>query len=59
VFYPAAFVTGLIVLASLYRDYFVHTNPGLSVRTLLVCTLLMIVLSVGLLADLIEKRSRL
>jgi glycosyltransferase involved in cell wall biosynthesis len=59
VFYPTAFVTGLLVLASLYRDYFVHANPGLSVRTLLVCTLLMIVLSVGLLADLIEKRSRL
>jgi glycosyltransferase involved in cell wall biosynthesis len=59
VFYPAAFVTGIMLLVSLYRDYFVIEPHGLSVRTLLVFTTLTIVLSVGLLADLIDKRSRL
>jgi glycosyltransferase involved in cell wall biosynthesis len=59
VFYPAAFVTGIMLLVSLYRDYVVIEPHGLSVRTLLVFMTLTIVLSVGLLADLIDKRSRL
>ncbi len=58
VFYPVAFVTGVMLLASLYRDYFVIAR-GLSLRSVLLFTIVMIVLSVGLLADLIEKRSRL
>jgi glycosyltransferase involved in cell wall biosynthesis len=58
VFYPVAFLTGVLLFASLYRDYFVIAR-GLSLRSVLLFTIVMIVLSVGLLADLIEKRSRL
>ncbi|MBK8177498.1 MAG: glycosyltransferase family 2 protein [Planctomycetes bacterium] len=59
VFYPIA---GLILLAlcgSLYYDMFVEEPPNLADKSVLLFVLFVQVLAVGLLADLIEKRSRL
>ena len=57
VFYPVAGLILLGLLASLYYDVFVEKNLG--DKSVLLFVLLVQVLSVGLLADLIEKRSRL
>jgi glycosyltransferase involved in cell wall biosynthesis len=59
VFYPLAFMTGLLLFISAYRDFFVSNYTMLSAHSLLLFIVLMNVLSVGVLADLIEKRSRL
>ncbi|MFO1008694.1 MAG: glycosyltransferase family 2 protein [Planctomycetota bacterium] len=60
VFYPVACVVGLGLLASLYYDILVlWPDPNLSDKTVLLFVALVQVLAVGLLADLIEKRSRL
>ena len=59
VFYPLAFVVGLGLAASLYYDCFVLQPANLTDKSLLLFITLMHVLSVGLLADLIEKRSRM
>ena len=59
-FYPVACVVGLGLLASLYYDILVlWPDPNLSDKTVLLFVALVQVLAVGLLADLIEKRSRL
>ncbi|HUR28567.1 MAG TPA: glycosyltransferase family 2 protein [Planctomycetota bacterium] len=57
VFYPVAGVLLVGLMASLYYDVFVEKNLG--DKSVLMFVLLVQVLSVGLLADLIEKRSRL
>jgi glycosyltransferase involved in cell wall biosynthesis len=59
VFFPAAFVIGLALLGSLYVDVFVTSPPNLSEKTILCFVALIQVLTVGLLADLVDKRSRL
>lgn len=59
VFYPVAFALGLALLGSLYYDIFVVTPPNLSDKSVLMFVAVIQVLSIGLLADLIEKRSRL
>lgn len=58
VFLPAAFALFLCLLASLYYDLFMQ-DPNLGDKTTLLFVALVQVLSVGLLADLIEKKSRL
>lgn len=57
VFYPLALVLGLAFLALLFHDVVIDRNLG--DKTVMVFVALMQVLSVGLLADLIEKRARL
>ena len=60
VFYPVAFALFLCVGASLYYDMFLDpTAPNLADKTVLLFVALVQVLTVGLLADLIEKKSRL
>jgi glycosyltransferase involved in cell wall biosynthesis len=59
VFYPVAGVILLGLMASLYYDMFVESPPNLADKSVLLFVLLVQVLAVGLLADLIEKRSRL
>ena len=59
VFYPAAFLVLACLLGSLYYDVLVLPEPNLSDKTVLLFVALVQVLTVGLLADLIEKRSRL
>jgi glycosyltransferase involved in cell wall biosynthesis len=59
VFFPAAFVLGLALAGSLYIDVFVTSPPNLSEKTILCFVALIQVLTVGLLADLVDKRSRL
>ena len=59
VFYPIAFVIGLGLLGSLYHDVFLEPSPNLGDKTVLLFVAVVQVLSVGLLADLIEKKSRL
>lgn len=59
IFYPAAFVVALALIGSLYYDILVIVPANLSDKTVLLFVGLVQVLSVGLLADLIEKRSRL
>ncbi len=59
VFYPVAGVILLALLGSLYYDLFVESPANLGDKTVLLFVLWVQVLSVGLLADLIEKRSRL
>ena len=59
VFYPVAGVIAAGLLASLYYDIFVEKPPNLGDKTVLIFVMLVQILSVGLLADLIEKRSRL
>ena len=59
VFFPAAFVIGLALAGSIYVDVFVTSPPNLSEKTILCFVALIQVLSVGLLADLVDKRSRL
>jgi len=57
VFYPVAAVVGLGFTASLLWDVFIDRN--LADKTVLLFVALVQLLSIGLLADLIEKRSRL
>lgn len=59
VFYPVAGVILLGLLGSLYYDIFVEKPANLGDKSVLLFVLWVQVLSVGLLADLIEKRSRL
>jgi glycosyltransferase involved in cell wall biosynthesis len=59
VFYPVAFVIGLGLAASLVYDATLPTGPNLSDKTVLLFVAFVQVLSVGLLADLIEKKSRM
>jgi glycosyltransferase involved in cell wall biosynthesis len=59
VFYPIAFALGVLFLASLGYDLFVEDPPNLGDKTVLMFVALVQILSVGLLADLIEKKSRL
>jgi hypothetical protein len=59
VFFPAAFVIGIALAGSIYVDVFVTSPPNLSEKTILCFVALIQVLSVGLLADLVDKRSRL
>ncbi len=59
VLYPVAGFVLVALLASLYYDVFVISPPNLSDKTTLLAMAMMHVLAVGLLADLIDKRSRL
>lgn len=59
VFYPVAFAVGVLFLGFLGYDLFIESPPNLGDKTVLLFVALVQVLSVGLLADLIEKRSRL
>jgi glycosyltransferase involved in cell wall biosynthesis len=59
VFFPIAFVFGVGLAGSIYYDLFVTSPPNLSEKTVLFFVALVQVLSVGLLADLVDKRSRL
>lgn len=59
VFYPVALALFLLLLASLSYDLFYLETPNLGDKTVLMFVAFVQVLSVGLLADLIEKKSRL
>lgn len=59
VIYPVAGFVLVLLLASLWYDVFVVSPPNLSDKTTLLAMAMMNVLAVGLLADLIDKRSRL
>ena len=59
VFFPIAFVFGVGLTGSIYYALFVTSPPNLSEKTVLFFVALVQVLSVGLLADLVDKRSRL
>jgi glycosyltransferase involved in cell wall biosynthesis len=60
IFYPVAFLLLLGLGVSLYYDFFMsRTAPDLGDKSVLLFVALVQVLAVGLLADLIEKRSRL
>jgi len=59
VFYPIAAVFLLIFCASAYYDLVISDPPNLGDKTVLLFVALVQVLTVGLLADLIEKKSRL
>jgi glycosyltransferase involved in cell wall biosynthesis len=59
VFYPIAMGVGLLFAGSLAYDLFWEQPPNLGDKTVLMFVALVQVLTVGLLADLIEKKSRL
>lgn len=59
VIYPVAGFVLALLLASLAYDIFAVSPPNLSDKTTLLFIAMMFTLSVGLLADLIDKRSRL
>jgi glycosyltransferase involved in cell wall biosynthesis len=59
VFYPLTGLLGLSFLGSLGYDLFIENPPNLGDKTVLLFVAMVQVLTVGLLADLIEKRSRL
>lgn len=59
VFFPVAVLIGLALLGSIYFDIAIVQPPNLSDKTVLLFVALVQVLSVGLLADLVDKRSRL
>ncbi|MFT7671376.1 MAG: glycosyltransferase involved in cell wall biosynthesis [Planctomycetota bacterium] len=59
VFYPVAFTLILLLFVSLGRDIWMEPEPNLSDKTVLMFVACVQVLSVGLLADLIDKKSRL
>ncbi len=59
VFYPLALLLLTLLLAFLAYDLFWLEEPNLGDKTVLMFVAFMQVLSVGLLADLIEKKSRL
>ena len=60
VFYPTFFVVLLLFCGSLAYDLFLEaTRPNLGDKTVLLFVAAVQVLTIGLLADLIEKKSRL
>ena len=59
VFFPITLAIGVLFLASLGYDLFVERPPNLGDKTVLLFVAAIQVLTVGLLADLIEKKSRL
>jgi len=59
VFYPLALLIGAMFLAAIGYDLFLVEEPNLSDKSVLLFVAFIQVLSVGLLADLIEKKSRL
>jgi len=59
VFFPVAVLIGLALLGSIYYDIAIVQPSNLSDKTVLLFVALVQVLSVGLLADLVDKRSRL
>jgi glycosyltransferase involved in cell wall biosynthesis len=59
VFYPVAFGLFVCLCGSLYYDLFVQDPPNLADKSVLLFVAVVQVLTVGLLADLIEKKSRL
>lgn len=59
VFFPIAVVIGLALLGSIYFDIVIVQPPNLSDKTVLLFVALVQVLTVGLLADLVDKRTRL
>jgi glycosyltransferase involved in cell wall biosynthesis len=59
VIYPVAGFVLVLLLASLAYDIFAVSPPNLSDKTTLLFIAMMFTLSVGLLADLIDKRTRL
>ena len=59
VFYPVVAMLLLVLLGLLYHDFFVEEPPNLGDKSVLLFVAVVQVLSLGLLADLIEKKSRL
>ena len=59
VFYPVALLLIAMLLALLTHDIFFESPPNLGDKTVLMFVAVVQVLTVGLLADLIEKKSRL
>lgn len=59
VFYPIAALIGLALLGSIGHDVFLEPSPNLGDKTVLLFVAVVQVLTVGLLADLIEKKARL
>ena len=59
VFYPVALLIAILFAGSLGYDLFIESPANLGDKTVLMFVSLLQVLSVGLLADLIEKKSRL
>jgi hypothetical protein len=59
VFYPLAAATALLFLASLGFDIFLADPPNLGDKTVLLFVAFVQILTIGLMADLIEKKSRL
>jgi len=60
IFYPVALVVGLVFLVSLVYDLFVVAgHPDLGDKTVLLFVAFVQVLSLGLVADLIDKKARL
>ena len=59
VFYPVAGFLTLLFLALLANDLFVEDPPNLGDKTVLIFVALVQVLTVGLLADLIAKKTQL
>jgi len=59
IFYPAAALVTLALLGLLWHDLFVEKPPNLGDKTVLMFVALVQILTVGLLADLIDKKSRL
>jgi len=59
VFFPVGGLVGLLLAGSLGFDLFVESPPNLGDKTVLLFVALVQVLSIGLIADLIDKKSRL
>ena len=59
IFYPVAGLIGLGLTAALAHDLFFESPPNLGDKTVLLFVALVQVLSIGLIADLIDKKSRL
>ncbi len=59
VFYPLTILLGLVLAAFVANDLFLEDPANLSDKTVLMFVAVVQVLSVGLLADLIEKKARL
>lgn len=59
IFYPVAGLIALALTAALAHDLFLETPPNLGDKTVLLFVALVQVLSIGLIADLIDKKSRL
>jgi glycosyltransferase involved in cell wall biosynthesis len=59
IFYPVAFALWLTLMGSLAYDLFLEDPPNLGDKTVLLFVALVQVLTVGLLADLMDKRTRL